>query len=389
MQKTWQNTWRPLALLLLSLLGAVVSVYLTVSHLRHLATGEPSVCNLNQRFNCDVVNTSPYSEVFGVPIAHLGTLFYLGLGVLSLLALRRSELRPRLHGYLLLLSLLAVAYSVFLAGVSFKLGAVCVFCLSLYLINIGLFVLLLPAGGTALFSLPGQLFADVHALFTPSAFVLGLLFAICAVVSTVRVHAATTQAHAMAQARQRLPAEKLARLLSPQSPSLGNASAPVTIIEISDFECPFCQRASVTIAELLRLYPGKLRLVFHHFPLDTACNPLLKHQVHENACAAARAAVCAGEQGQFFPYAERLFQDGTEPADLRLHARALGLSEGAFSACLDSPRSLSPVIADITAASEVGVLGVPVFFINGRRLGGAQPLAAFTALIDAELAGGR
>ena len=99
-------------------------------------------------------------------------------------------------------------------------------------------------------------------------------------------------------------AEARINLLTPSHPALA-PDAPVTIVEISDFECPYCQKASQTLAELRTLYPGKLRLVFRNFPLDESCNKLLKRQIHENACAAARAAFCAGEQGQFWPYAEK------------------------------------------------------------------------------------
>ncbi len=378
-----QKTWRCVAVIALCLIGAVVSTYLTTIHLHHLATGEPSLCNFNQMLNCDVAISSRFSEVQGVPIAHLGMLFYLGMGTLAVVAWRRAELRPRLHGYMFIGAFLAAAVSLLLFLASMQLRALCVFCFCLYIVNLTLLVITFAGGLSAVRELPAHLGADARALFgSPVRLGLVLLALVGAATATYELAAVVAKAHAVALTR-----DSSARidLVDATAPSMGPADAPVTLVEVSDFECPFCQRASETVAELRRLYPDRLRIVFRNFPLDQACNPLLKHQIHENACAAARAAICAGEQGKFWPYAELLFSGATEPSDLLPHARTLGLSEGAFSACLAAPATAARVAADIAAASHAGVVGVPVFLINGRKLTGAKPLEDFRAIIDDEL----
>lgn len=382
-----QKSWRPAVVLGTSLLGVAVSSYLTQLHLRHLSTGAPSLCNFSQTLNCDVVNTSPWSELFGTPISHLGTLFYLLMTALAGMALWRPALRERLHGYMLLGALFSVGYSLFLGAVSMTLGALCVFCASLYLINLTQLGVLLSGGGAALKRLGSGLGTDLGDLLRSRALTVLLIAAVASMAATHQVRKAVVAAHEKRQPTQpeRLTDVQRAALEGGDAPSLGPANAPITLVEVSDFECPFCQRASETIAELRTQYPNELRIVFHHFPLDTECNPLLKRQVHETACAAARAAVCAEQMGRFFPYAEQLFQHGTEAADLLTHARTLGLAESPFTACLSSPRAKERVAADIKLLSNTGVTAVPVFFVNGRKIAGAQPIDIFRAIIDEEL----
>ncbi len=374
-----QKTWRSATVAALSLIGAAVATYLTAVHLRHLRTGAKSACTYNQLFDCDVVNTSRFSELLDVPISHLGLLFYLGMGILAVLALRQPAQRSRLQGYLFLGTLLANVASLFLAGVSFLLlRAACVFCISLYAVNLVTLFVLWPGGWSALRALPTHGAKDAHQLLRPWV----LLAALFVAAATYQIRGAVQAAHVEAEIRQN---SVRIDLQDAAAPSIGKKDASITLVEVSDFECPFCQRAAETVAELRRLYPDSLRVVFRNFPIDKACNPLVKQQVHENACAAARAALCANAQGQFWPYAELLFGGATEPADLRQHVRTLGLDEAAFGACLDAPATAARVANDIAACTRAGITGVPVFFINGRRLAGAKPLAEFRALIDDEL----
>ena len=163
-----------------------------------------------------------------------------------------------------------------------------------------------------------------------------------------------------------------------KGPSRGPADAPVTIVAYSDFQCPFCGRAVGTLEEVWAHYPGKLRLVFRHFPLP----------FHDRARPAASAAVCAQEQGQFWAMHDALFghQRALGDADILGYAAAIpGLDVDAFKACLASPRPAAAIDADVAAGEALGVNGTPAFFINGVELSGAQPLPRWEALIDEEL----
>jgi protein-disulfide isomerase len=162
-------------------------------------------------------------------------------------------------------------------------------------------------------------------------------------------------------------------------PSIGPEDAPITIIEFSDFECPFCGRASPTVKQVLAEYEGKVRLVYRHFPLES---------IHPNARGAAGASACANEQGKFWEYHDVLFANSRQlsPEKFEVFATQAGLDATAFNACVADGRFDADVDRDLADARSVGVSGTPSFFINGRMLGGAQPFDAFKRIIDAELA---
>lgn len=164
---------------------------------------------------------------------------------------------------------------------------------------------------------------------------------------------------------------------APADVSRGAASAPVTIVEFSDFECPYCKKASNTAKELERLYPGKIRIAYRHFPMPS----------HTHAMGAAEASLCAAEQSKFWDYHDILFTntDKLGQDDLKRHAEQLSLDMGKFNQCLDSNRNLARVQKDARDAARQGVTGTPTFFINSQRLVGAQPIENFKKMIDEEL----
>jgi protein-disulfide isomerase len=165
---------------------------------------------------------------------------------------------------------------------------------------------------------------------------------------------------------------------SANSPSKGSASAPIELIEFSDFQCPFCLRADPTVQQVLSTYGDKIRFVYRHYPLPN----------HPFARPAAEAAACAGEQGKFWPYHDRLFANPTKlsDGDLKQHAAELGLNTGQFNSCVDTHKLKGLVDTDVKDGEEAGVNGTPAFYINGRMISGAQPYEVFKKIIDEELA---
>lgn len=161
-------------------------------------------------------------------------------------------------------------------------------------------------------------------------------------------------------------------------PSRGPADAPVTIIEFSDYQCPFCKRAEPTLVQLLKRYPEQVRLVYRHFPLAG----------HEQARPAAEAAACAEDQGKFWEYHDLLFESSPDlDADaLRELAERAKLDLAAFDACVAAGTHADKVQADFEAGQEAGVNGTPAFFVNGIPLSGARALPEFVKLVERELA---
>jgi protein-disulfide isomerase len=164
------------------------------------------------------------------------------------------------------------------------------------------------------------------------------------------------------------------------APIRGAAEAPVTLVEFSDFHCPFCNRAQETLKQVLERYPGKVRLVYRDFPLD---------RLHPQARPAAEAARCANDQGKFWDYHDVLYANTPRgaPDDLRRYAEQVGLDVPKFERCLSSGIHKAAVQRDIDEGSRLGVTGTPAFFVNGRPMEGAQPLDAFVRVIEEELRG--
>jgi protein-disulfide isomerase len=157
----------------------------------------------------------------------------------------------------------------------------------------------------------------------------------------------------------------------------GDASAPVTIIAFSDYECPFCKRAENTVAQVMSTYGNQVRYVHRDFPLP----------FHAHAHEAAQAARCVGDQGKFWEYHDKVFQAQDLSRDnLKKLATEVGADPQKLDQCISSGTHEDEIQADIAAGSDVGVSGTPAFFINGRMLSGAQPFERFKEIIDGEIA---
>lgn len=169
---------------------------------------------------------------------------------------------------------------------------------------------------------------------------------------------------------------------------LGNPDAPVTIIEFSDFQCPFCRKFyNETLPQIKKDYllTGKAKLVYRDFPLV---------QIHPGATPAAESAECAKEQGKFWEMHDVIFEEQEKQGsgtvqftadDVKKWAAKIGLNTSKFNQCLDSGKYKQEVEKDLADGSAAGVTGTPAVFVNGRLIVGAQPFAAFKTIIDEEL----
>jgi len=161
------------------------------------------------------------------------------------------------------------------------------------------------------------------------------------------------------------------------APVLGPADAPVTIVEFTDYQCPYCQAAQQYVDRVMEAYKGKVRLVYQEYPLD----------FHPQAKPAGRAARCAGEQGKFWEmHLSLLRKPGAyDDADLQGRALGLGLDTKAFAACTASTKYDAVIQKAVDNGRSVGVSGTPTFFLNGRSFSGAQPFETFERMIEEEL----
>jgi len=163
-------------------------------------------------------------------------------------------------------------------------------------------------------------------------------------------------------------------------PGQGPEDAAVTVIEFSDFQCPYCARFyTETLTQIIENYGDRIRFVYRDFPLTS---------LHANALKAAEASECADDQGKYWEYHDLLFQNqaALDVDSLKSYATSLGLDAAAFNDCLDTDEHMDEVRKDVQDGIAAGVEGTPAFFINGQLVSGAQPYAAFQSIIEAALA---
>ncbi len=175
------------------------------------------------------------------------------------------------------------------------------------------------------------------------------------------------------------PAAQHVTVSTDGDPSIGPADAPITIIEFSDYQCPYCQAwYQQTFEKLMANYPGKILFVYRDLPLP----------MHPESTPAAEAANCAGEQDAYWKFHDDLFSGQYQlgRAAYLQYASDLGLDTAAFTTCLDDHHTQAEVEADAADAARIGLTGTPSFVINGQILVGAQPYEQFKAIIDADLA---
>lgn len=356
--------------------GIFASQKLVETHVQTkvLGAGDSGLCGAADFLSCADAAESVYATIGNLPIASLGLAWYAVVLLLAGLIRFGGDKVKGAPEVLFVGSGLGVLYSVFLAIVSLAvLGKLCPYCVGLYVVNIGLFVtawLLLPAG-------PKAALKRLPSLLTQNATWITVGGMVVAVLITqgmyAQAHATLTQKLAEVRAAQ---TQKPAHFDIDTSGTAGKgpADAPVVLVEYSDFECPYCKRLADALDELAKREPTLVRIHFKQFPMDMACNDTMERPLHDQACGAAVAAVCAERQGKLWPMHDLLFQNAralSGQAYLDFAAK-VGVDVEAFRACLDDPTALQRVKDDIAEGARMGVRGTPTFFVNGWRHEGAR-----------------
>jgi protein-disulfide isomerase len=176
--------------------------------------------------------------------------------------------------------------------------------------------------------------------------------------------------------------------------SLGPKDARVTIVEFSDFQCPYCRIGAMFLNSVLNRYPKDVRLVFRAYPLDPSCNASVQHSMHPVACLTARTAFCARKQGKFKDAYEAFFEHQSELSatgngqPIELAAKA-GVDKAQLQSCEGSPEIGMAIARDIEEGNRLGVQSTPTFFVNGHKVEGVWPVPAWNFLIERILASGK
>jgi len=354
-------------LLVLSLFGLFDAFYLLWVY---TSPSRPMVCLGS---GCDTVRASPYAHLFGVPMPVFGVAAYMALGLLIF----AEDLFPEHPGQLLryavtCLSGFGFLFSLYLEGLqAFVIHAWCAWCVTSGIIMTGLFFL-------SLFDLPRPLAPDDPAAALErvrSNFVLCVL----ALIVGVPAFLLLSQHGSVAAASEVSPEALAEHLVRPDSHMTGNLSAPLTVVEFGDFECPACGISEEAARQIRAQYGSRIRFVFRQFPLN---------RIHPQAEKAAEASECIGEQGKFWEGVEKLYAGQAELSvdALKRYAGELGLDQNRFNQCLDSGEAISRIKQDRADGNALKVAGTPTFFIGRKMIFRPLDYATFALLVDQELA---
>ncbi|MBN1283535.1 MAG: thioredoxin domain-containing protein [Proteobacteria bacterium] len=385
--------------------GAAVAGISTSQHMRISREGleRGSYCAISETINCDTVNASSYAEFLGVPIAWWGVCFYAAIAAFALYAALSKKERRASVAAAWFMACGGILYSIFLAYIAFVVLAVlCIECTAMYLANMLLFVFLFVAMGVPLGGAPR--FVRDYALavfgrrsnlgFKPAIFkqaaAAGIFFLIgWAAIS--QIQAKDRSAGGAASLEDKVRAFYMQSLsdieIDTRWSVWGDPGAKVTIVEFSEFECPFCRLSAFNVKPALQEFRKDIRYYFVHYPLDSSCNDELDRPMHRHACFAARAAVCADRLGDFWGYHDDLFREQAQLTEGKIIAAAKGRGYDMekFLECVGSPEVDEFVKSQIKAAQRIYVEGTPALYLNGRKLRHWHDRRYLQALVKEEI----
>lgn len=400
MEQKRNNKGALTVMLLLSIAGVILSLIALQQHLSVKADASyESFCDIGGQFSCSAVAGSAYSTIFGIPLASYGIVFYSVLAFLSSLGAFAAF---SVVGPLLVLSLFSVLLSVYLYILSsLYIKALCLLCIGLYGVNV---LLLLASFYTARGSATKTFKGGVRSIFSfprtllgkdspaSSAAFIGFLFTIGVAVLTLQLPKfigpvkkkasasvaadVVTSMVAEWENQTAIPPVSLQTEGDGKDYTLGDSTAPVTIVEFSDFECPACQGFYPVIKGIINKHKEKVHFVFKNYPLDMECNPAFKQPVHNNACFSAFASRCAGEQGRFWEAVEVLIKPGPYEVgtpevvrdELLKKLEKAGVKLQELEACISSGRHREKILQDIQEGDRYGLRGTPSVWVNGKKV---------------------
>lgn len=343
------------ALLVASVLGLALSLYLAYHffEVRSGIAGFRSLCNFGSGMDCNVVTASPYARgPFGIPLAGFGAGWFTAALVLAVWAINRFWRREVLR-LLTVWSLAGIlAGFVYLWIMLARVGTVCVYCL-------GMDLMMLTIGGLTL-SLRPEPFHKPKLEWRKWR-VLGAAM----VVSFVATATLTLAFNSYTMPDQEIT-KRVEQILSapqatvhsgPEFPSIGSDSAPITIVEFSDFQCPYCRLGAFILHTVQMQYPKDVRIVFRNFPLDPRCNAQVKHSMHAVACTSAQVSICGHLAGRFAKTYETLFENQALLA-AQGPVRILEKNEVVIpdlEKCIQSPEVATRIRSDVDEAVRLGI----------------------------------
>lgn len=410
-KKTRSMYKKQVALLFASLFGALISVYGTILSIevRKYSVGIPSFCSINALFDCNYVAASETSLLLGIPVAWWGFLYYLWIGTIVIWAfISSSNQRPPM-AMALTISTLALALIIYKAyQLIFKLKVVCLVCILMYFAYAAIVFLLISILDLKFRNMLGKFTAKSNLVKGKSlkssitAYLAGLFSVIVVFLTGYSIFKISYPIKTPNIARiishsDKIPNNPVLRShfaqtkriieLIPDAPVWGNPQADVTIVEFSDFQCPFCRIAASNLKNVLSEFSDNVRLYFIHYPLDRSINPYIQTKGHQYAGLAARASIYAKDHGKFWEFHDDLFrqQHNLSNETILFLAKKYRWDIDQFKIAIESNHIIKRVKMHINCGQEVDIQGTPTIYINGRFVNQWQNTTVLRQIIEYEI----
>jgi len=367
----------------IALAGLADAAYLAVSHYRvYTDVAYESFCAISQAINCDTVSQSPYSIFLGMPIPAWGVIGYIFFLLLLGLARLESANKKRMWPLLFAVALIFSLYSIVLALISsFLINSFCIMCIVSYAIN---FLLLFYTWliGKRFYSggLYRGLQEDIRFLGQRRKLIAGLITPVFAGVILVWIFFPVYWYSEPPPLSANIPTGETEE----GHPWIGADDADLVITEFADYLCFQCNKMHYYLRKLMVRFPGKIKIVHRHFPMDHRVNPIVKHPVHEGSGALAMFAIYAGTRDKFWQMNDLLFANARKTKILNVTglAEAVGLDPGELARSVKKPEIWVKLKNDLVEGFKLGVTGTPTFVIDGQAYNGQIPPEIITRIID-------
>lgn len=375
-------------------LGAALAFYATQLTFSIESQGivEASGCSLNDFVNCDVANASSYAQLFGVPVAWFGFLFYAFAGLSAVFGATATNTRQpaAFIAMSLVLSIGAVLFTFVKAYHLYELGVLCLVCLGMYVANFGLLATLsmgLGYGPVGFVGFVKDYLARVQGAQSENGFEPQLVKVGVIVLAIFGIGYAGALNHARditgnvdvdgaVTAHFRGPVYDVQ--IDPEASIWGNPDADIEIVEFADFQCPACAQSAFHLRPTLFEFEEDVKVVFMNYPLT---------QIHSQAMNAAKASVCAEQFGDFWGYHDEVFENQAvlQPTLFTRIASEMGWDEREFAACMLSDDVVDRVNADVEKGRTAQVTGTPSLYINGRKVAAWRNTDVIRSIVREEL----
>ncbi|MBN2341061.1 MAG: thioredoxin domain-containing protein [Deltaproteobacteria bacterium] len=362
----------PLIILLISVLGLGVAAELTHIHYESHTNPEfHSICAINEALNCETVARSPYSVFLGLPISVWGLFAYTIFAVLCIFMLRQKK---ALAGVFLAAFSSALVASALLAYISTQIiQSLCLFCTTLYVVNTSLFIIGIFWVRSQHTSPMRLLVSDIQFMFSKLRFFVPFALNAAILLTATLLLFPRYWSQSLFSTLPTLPTG----ITDDGNHWIGAKNPKLTIVEFSDYECPFCRRAHYQMRQILARHAEEIRIVHKHMPMDNKCNEYLEQPFHDRACEFAKVVECAGKQGKFWEMNDMLFgiQDTvpTEQVDVDDLSEQLALDIAAMKKCMTSADVIQQIGANIDEASRRNIPGTPTYYVGAQPYPGGIP----------------